>query len=88
MGSSLVGGAKSKGKSKKEPRPVGYGDVGKGEPHRKNRDLRRPAAPHAHPPYISTAAVNEARQVIHISSILPMRLSIPHCNCPYVGQLQ
>ncbi len=36
----------------------------------------------------STAAGNEARQVIHISSILPMRLSIPHCNWPSVGQLQ
>ena len=33
-------------------RTVGNGYVGKGEPHDKNRDLRRPAAPHAHPPYI------------------------------------
>ena len=36
----------------------------------------------------STAAVNEARQVIHISSILPMRLSIPHWVRPDLGQTQ
>ncbi len=36
----------------------------------------------------STAAGNEARQVIHISSILPMRLSTPHWVRPYVGQTQ
>ncbi len=34
------------------------------------------------------AAVNEARQVIHISSILPMRLSTSHRNCLDLSQLR
>ncbi len=36
----------------------------------------------------STAAGNEARQVIHISSILPMRLSTSHRNCLDLSQLR
>ena len=38
--------------------------------------------------FYSWAAVNEARQVIHISSILPMRLSTSHRNCLSVSQLR